>query len=230
MVSSFEGSISDRNSWRTRIRPFLPSRSLLLVVVLLCLNAPSFLWRYVPMPIFLLECLLALCWYAFLLYAISLDAPSLAKGLSGSSPSTLGPLYEKTNAHGDKRLKPSDYELVRKIKEQVQSLPDLELPSENAYITTLEIDKWKKSKQIQEEVTLRTDCQAIISFYNKTNSNKSQRLGGSSLQMQSQEQIMHMRNEAISSSNSLLSGGSPTVPLCLSEEYEDHLRRSHEDF
>ncbi|GJZ75946.1 ORFIII-like polyprotein [Tanacetum coccineum] len=68
----------------------------------------------------------------------------------------LRPLYEKTNAHGDKRLKPSDYELVRKIKEQVQNLPDLEIPPENAYII-LETDgcmegwggivKWKKSKE-----------------------------------------------------------------------------------
>ncbi|GKD25158.1 retrotransposon protein, putative, ty3-gypsy subclass [Tanacetum coccineum] len=41
---------------------------------------------------------------------------------------------------------------------------------------------------------------------------------------------MHRRNEGISSSNSLLSGGSSTVPQCLSEEYEDYLRRSHEDF
>ncbi|GJW64753.1 hypothetical protein Tco_0116637 [Tanacetum coccineum] len=41
---------------------------------------------------------------------------------------------------------------------------------------------------------------------------------------------MHRRNEGISSSNSLLSGGTPTVPQYLSEEYEDHLRRSHEDF
>ncbi|GJX41049.1 Orf y [Tanacetum coccineum] len=41
---------------------------------------------------------------------------------------------------------------------------------------------------------------------------------------------MHMRNEAISNNGSLLSGGSSTVPQCLSEEYEDHLRRSHEDF
>ncbi|GJW02342.1 hypothetical protein Tco_1561198 [Tanacetum coccineum] len=45
----------------------------------------------------------------------------------------LRPLYEKTNAHGDKRLKPSDYELVKKIKEHVQNLPDLEIPLENAY-------------------------------------------------------------------------------------------------
>ncbi|GJT78504.1 ORFIII-like polyprotein [Tanacetum coccineum] len=68
----------------------------------------------------------------------------------------LRPLYEKTNAHGDKRLKPSDYELVRKIKEQVQNLPDLEIPPENAHII-LETDgcmkgwggivKWKKSKE-----------------------------------------------------------------------------------
>ncbi|GKB98120.1 Orf y [Tanacetum coccineum] len=139
----------------------------------------------------------------------------------------LRPLYEKTNAHGDKRLKPSDYELVRKIKEQVQNLSDLEIPPENAYIF-LETDgcmegwggivKWKKSKEDprssericayasgkfsttqstidaeinacintleklkiyyldKQEVTLRTDCQAIISFYNKTNSNKSSRV------------------------------------------------------
>nr|GFA06728.1 ORFIII-like polyprotein [Tanacetum cinerariifolium] len=67
----------------------------------------------------------------------------------------LRPLYEKTNAHGDKRLKPSNYELVKKIKEQVQSFSDLEIPLENAYII-LETDgcmegwggivKWKKSK------------------------------------------------------------------------------------
>ncbi|GJW35227.1 ORFIII-like polyprotein [Tanacetum coccineum] len=44
----------------------------------------------------------------------------------------LRPLYEKTNAHGDKRLKSSDYELVRKIKEHVQNLPDLEIPLESA--------------------------------------------------------------------------------------------------
>ncbi|GJV57968.1 hypothetical protein Tco_1458973 [Tanacetum coccineum] len=38
------------------------------------------------------------------------------------------------------------------------------------------------------------------------------------------------RNEGISSNNSLLSGGSSTVPQCLLEEYEDYLQRSHEDF
>nr|GEW25614.1 ORFIII-like polyprotein [Tanacetum cinerariifolium] len=72
----------------------------------------------------------------------------------------LRPLYEKTNAHGDKRLKSSDYELVRKIKEQVQNLPDLEIPPENAYII-LETDgcmegwggivKWKKRKEDPRE-------------------------------------------------------------------------------
>ncbi|GKB46080.1 Orf y [Tanacetum coccineum] len=116
---------------------------------------------------------------------------------------------------------------LRKIKEQDQNLPDLEIPPDNAYII-LETDgcmegwggivKWKRSKgdlrssekicayasgkfsttqstidaEIntcintleklkiyyldKQEVTLRTDCQAIISFYNKTNSNKSSRV------------------------------------------------------
>ncbi|GJV41555.1 hypothetical protein Tco_1419995 [Tanacetum coccineum] len=41
---------------------------------------------------------------------------------------------------------------------------------------------------------------------------------------------MHRGNEGISSSSSLLSGGSSTVPQCLLEEYEDYLRRSYEDF
>ncbi|GJV73446.1 hypothetical protein Tco_1493441 [Tanacetum coccineum] len=41
---------------------------------------------------------------------------------------------------------------------------------------------------------------------------------------------MHRRNEGISSNSSLLSGGSSIVPQCLSEKYEDYLRRSHEDF
>ncbi|GKE08615.1 hypothetical protein Tco_1412166 [Tanacetum coccineum] len=41
---------------------------------------------------------------------------------------------------------------------------------------------------------------------------------------------MHRRNEGISSCSSLLSGGSSTVSQFLSEEYEDYLRRCHEDF
>nr|GEU33950.1 putative polyprotein [Tanacetum cinerariifolium] len=92
-----------------------------------------------------------------------------------------------------------------------QSTIDAEI---NACINTLE--KLKIYYLDKQEVTLRTDCQAIISFYNKTNSNKSSRVR------------MHRRNEGISSSSALLSGGSSTVPQCLSEEYEDNLRRSHE--
>ncbi|KAJ4813162.1 polyprotein [Rhynchospora pubera] len=67
----------------------------------------------------------------------------------------LGPLYTKTSPHGDKRLKPSDYELISKIKEKVQNLPDLELPPTGSYII-LETDgcmegwggicKWKPKK------------------------------------------------------------------------------------
>jgi Reverse transcriptase (RNA-dependent DNA polymerase) len=67
----------------------------------------------------------------------------------------LGPLYSKTSPHGDKRLKSSDYQLIDKIKELVQSLPDLELPPQGTYIV-LETDgcmegwgricKWKKQK------------------------------------------------------------------------------------
>ncbi|KAD5803269.1 hypothetical protein E3N88_14629 [Mikania micrantha] len=67
----------------------------------------------------------------------------------------LGPLYEKTSPHGDKRLKASNYEIIRKIKEKVQNLPDLEIPPEDAYIV-IETDgcmegwggicKWKKKK------------------------------------------------------------------------------------
>nr|QEG78874.1 polyprotein [Bougainvillea chlorotic vein banding virus] len=138
----------------------------------------------------------------------------------------LAPFYEKTSPHGDKRLKPSDLELVQKIKEKVQNLPPLELPPPDAYII-LETDgsmegwggicKWKLQKNDprntekvcayasgkfpvvkssidaeihaamftleklkiyyldKEEITLRTDCQAIISYYNKSNSNKPSR-------------------------------------------------------
>ncbi|KAJ4791883.1 polyprotein [Rhynchospora pubera] len=139
----------------------------------------------------------------------------------------LGPLYSKTSEHGDKRLKSSDYEIIRKVKQAVQQLPDLELPPEGSYII-LETDgcmegwggvcKWKKAKHDprntekvcayasgkfpvikstidaeiyacmetmkalkihyldQKEITLRTDCQAIISFYNKSAQNKPSRV------------------------------------------------------
>ncbi|KAJ4790953.1 polyprotein [Rhynchospora pubera] len=139
----------------------------------------------------------------------------------------LGPLYSKTSEHGDKRLKSSDYEIIRKVKQAVQQLPDLELPPEGSYII-LETDgcmegwggvcKWKIAKHDprntekvcayasgkfpvikstidaeiyacmetmkalkihyldQKEITLRTDCQAIISFYNKSAQNKPSRV------------------------------------------------------
>jgi ribonuclease HI len=139
----------------------------------------------------------------------------------------LGPLYSKTSPHGDKRLKTSDYQLISKIKELVQNLPDLELPPPGSYIV-LETDgcmegwggvcKWKYKKNDprstervcayasgkfpvlkstidaeihacmetmkalkihyldQQEITLRTDCQAIISFYNKSAQNKPSRV------------------------------------------------------
>ncbi|KAJ3704990.1 hypothetical protein LUZ61_008695 [Rhynchospora tenuis] len=139
----------------------------------------------------------------------------------------LGPLYSKISEHGDKRLKSSDYEIIRKIKAAVQNLPDLEIPPEGSYII-LETDgcmegwggvcKWKKAKSNprntervcayasgkfptlkstidaeihacmetmlalkihyldQNEITLRTDCQAIISFYNKSAQNKPSRV------------------------------------------------------
>ena len=67
----------------------------------------------------------------------------------------LGPLYSKVSPHGDKRLKPSDITLIRKVQELVQNLPDLEFPPEDAYIV-LETDgcmegwggicKWKRKK------------------------------------------------------------------------------------
>nr|GEU49109.1 TPA: orf y [Tanacetum cinerariifolium] len=222
----------------------------------------------------------------------------------------LRPLYEKKNAHGDKRLKSSDYELVRKIKEQVQNLPDLKIPPENAYII-LETDgcmegwggivKWKKSKEDprglekicayasgkfsitqsiidaeinpcintleklkiyyldKQEVTLRTDWQDIISFYNKTNSNKSSRVRwikfanavtgtGVKINIEHIEgkhntladslsrlvnlcfaectgEIKELAAAALHSVEEVLQS-----PQCLSKEYEDHLRISHEDF
>ncbi|KAG6533286.1 hypothetical protein ZIOFF_007152 [Zingiber officinale] len=69
--------------------------------------------------------------------------------------SKLGPLYEKTSPHGDKRMKASDWVLVKQIKAKVQQLPDLEIPLEHVYII-LETDgsmiwwgglcKWKPKK------------------------------------------------------------------------------------
>ncbi|ABR01170.1 hypothetical protein [Lucky bamboo bacilliform virus] len=139
----------------------------------------------------------------------------------------LGPLYQKTSPHGDKRMKPHDWELVAQIKQMVQSLPDLEVPPKDSFIV-LETDgcmegwggicKWKQAKKDprgkekvaayasgrfpvpkstidaeihactetlsalkihyldRKEIILRTDCQAIISFYNKSSVNKPSRV------------------------------------------------------
>ncbi|AVA17861.1 polyprotein [Birch leaf roll-associated virus] len=139
----------------------------------------------------------------------------------------LGPLYNKIGAHGDKRWKESDFQLVRQIKEMVQKLPALKLPPPGAYMV-IETDgcmegwggicKWKRSKgdsrgnehvcayvsgkfsvpkstidaEIfavmetlnslkiyyldKKEVTIRTDCQAIIAFYNKQAQHKPSRV------------------------------------------------------
>ncbi|XP_020596662.1 uncharacterized protein LOC110036529, partial [Phalaenopsis equestris] len=64
----------------------------------------------------------------------------------------LGPSYQKTSPHEDKRLKDHDWELIRKIKDLV---PDLKIPLSNTYIV-LETDdcmegwgrvcKWKMTK------------------------------------------------------------------------------------
>ncbi|AAK35158.1 polyprotein, partial [Spiraea yellow leafspot virus] len=139
----------------------------------------------------------------------------------------LGPLYSKTGEHGDRRMSPSDWKLVKQVKQLVSNLPDLKLPSTDAYII-IECDgcmegwggicKWRPKKgdsaaaeeicgyasgkfptikstidaemhavmnslekfQIfymsKGEVTIRTDCQAIISFYEKLNANKPSRV------------------------------------------------------
>lgn len=135
----------------------------------------------------------------------------------------LSPLYSKTSVYGDKKFKEADWVLVRKIKQLVQELPDLELPPPEAFII-IETDgcmegwggicKWKpmrfdpKKDEVvcayasgkfsplkssidaeihaamngleafkihyldKKEILLRTDCDAIIRFFNKTNTNK----------------------------------------------------------
>ena len=130
----------------------------------------------------------------------------------------LGPLYNKTTPHGDKRMKAGDWKVIREIKLLVKQLPDLHIPPKDAYIV-LETDgcmegwggvcKWRPGKGSlrstekvcayasgkfpcvkstidaeihacmetlaalkihyldKGEITLRTDCQAIITFHNK---------------------------------------------------------------
>ncbi|KAG6468385.1 hypothetical protein ZIOFF_073061 [Zingiber officinale] len=68
---------------------------------------------------------------------------------------TLGPLYSKTSVKGERRMNTQDWKIIEQIKQQVQNLPDLEIPPPNAIIL-LETDgcmegwggicKWKTSK------------------------------------------------------------------------------------
>ncbi|AHI90954.1 polyprotein [Hibiscus bacilliform virus GD1] len=139
----------------------------------------------------------------------------------------LSPLYAKVSPKGEKKLNKEDWKLVRQIKEQVQQLPDLELPPQECFII-LETDgcmegwggvcKWKKKEYdpkntericayasgkfhpikstIDAEIhavmnsleafkihyldkpslTIRTDCQAIIAFFDTISNHKPSRL------------------------------------------------------
>ncbi|KAJ6290083.1 hypothetical protein OIU78_025907 [Salix suchowensis] len=99
---------------------------------------------------------------------------------------------KRVGVHGDKRWKDSDRKLVGRVKELIRSLPDLELPPPMAYIVIetdgcMEgwggilmgtLDSLKIYYLDKEEVTIRTDCQAIIAFYNKQAQNKPSRIRG----------------------------------------------------
>ncbi|CAL5429333.1 unnamed protein product [Camellia sinensis] len=138
----------------------------------------------------------------------------------------LSPLYSKVSPNGEKRLNAQDWDLIHKIKEKIQKLPNLSIPPIKCVII-LETDgcmegwggicKWKPAvndprstericayasgkfnpikSTIDAEIyacmnsldafkiyyldktqlTLRTDCQAIISFFNKTVDHKPSR-------------------------------------------------------
>ncbi|GKF52386.1 hypothetical protein Tco_0159296, partial [Tanacetum coccineum] len=45
------------------------------------------------------------------------------------------------------KLKPSVYELVRKIKEKVQNLPDLEIPPKMLISSWKQMDAWKDGEE-----------------------------------------------------------------------------------
>ncbi|KAL9266264.1 Polyprotein P3-like protein [Drosera capensis] len=62
----------------------------------------------------------------------------------------LGLLYNKTSPHGDKKLKPSNIDLINKIKQKVQDLPDLELPPAQSYIV-LETDGYMEECPTEQE-------------------------------------------------------------------------------
>ncbi|KAG6523283.1 hypothetical protein ZIOFF_013139 [Zingiber officinale] len=62
---------------------------------------------------------------------------------------TLGPLYSKTSVKGERHMNTQDWKIIEQIKQQVQNLPDLEIPPPNAIILPEGwggICKWKTSK------------------------------------------------------------------------------------
>lgn len=139
----------------------------------------------------------------------------------------LGPLYAKVSPNGEKRMNSEDWRLVRKVREIISNLPDLEIPPVASHIV-IETDgcmegwggvcKWKLHKNDpkrtekvcayasgkfdppkgtidaelfavmnsldkfkihyldKKELLIRTDCQALVSFYNKSAENKPSRI------------------------------------------------------
>nr|GEV83668.1 putative polyprotein [Tanacetum cinerariifolium] len=82
-----------------------------------------------------------------------------------------GGIVKWKKSKGDPRSSEKIYAYASGKLSTTQSTIDAKI---NACINTLE--KLKIYYLDKQEVTLRTDCQAIISFYNKTNSNKSLRV------------------------------------------------------
>ena len=207
-------------------------------------------------------------WLGILNYARSY-IPNLGK--------LLGPLYSKTSPTGEKRMNEQDWKLVRKIKNLVQNLPDLEVPPEECFII-LETDgcmegwggicKWKKQKYDprntekicayasgrynpikstidaemhavmktlealkiyfldKREIIIRTDCQAIISFFNKSSQNKPSRVrwmafvdyitgSGVEIKFEHIEGESNILADSLSRLINILIAGWPNESLCL---------------
>ncbi|KAG6510146.1 hypothetical protein ZIOFF_028155 [Zingiber officinale] len=107
--------------------------------------------------------------------------------------SKLGPLYEKISPHGDKRMKASNWALVKQIKAQIKKADPRSMEKVCAYAhgkfptikSAIDADIFAAMETMsalkihfldKEEITLRTDCQAIISFHNKSVRNKPSRV------------------------------------------------------
>ncbi|GKC93566.1 hypothetical protein Tco_1159008 [Tanacetum coccineum] len=67
----------------------------------------------------------------------------------------LRPLYEKTNAHGDKRLKPSDYELVRKSKNKFKTFRTWKLHRKMLTSSWKQMDVWKDGEEYNKSSRVR---------------------------------------------------------------------------